>query len=176
MEKSKIRKQILAKRLGYVASQDEQAKLEEYFCQNLKLNTYDSIAGYWPINGEVNILPFLRKLRVTNNVCLPKTSSGQLKLSFHPFTESELKEGPYGIMEPTNTKICLPDILLAPCVAATATGERLGYGGGYYDYTLRQLRQAGHKFLAVGIVYKFQVLTELPVGNHDEKLDLIVAL
>ncbi|XVJ71263.1 MAG: 5-formyltetrahydrofolate cyclo-ligase [Rhizobacter sp.] len=29
--------------------------------------------------------------------------------------------------------VCIPDVLLVPCVGYTANGHRLGYGGGYFD-------------------------------------------
>ena len=59
----------------------------------------------------------------------------------------------WGIAEPKADKPVLePDIVLVPLLAFDATGWRLGYGGGYYDRTLRGLR-ARKSIVAIGLAY-----------------------
>ena len=61
-----------------------------------------------------------------------------------------------------------------PMLAFDRPGNRLGHGGGYYDTTLRALREK-KKITAVGVAYAQQaVLFSLPVEDHDEKLDWII--
>ena len=67
----------------------------------------------------------------------------------------------------------MPDIVLAPLLAFDDAGRRLGYGGGYYDRTLRALRERG-PILAVGVGYEAQLVETVPSGDDDEKLDWIV--
>jgi 5-formyltetrahydrofolate cyclo-ligase len=52
-------------------------------------------------------------------------------------------------------------------------GYRLGYGGGFYDRTLRQLR-ARKSIEAIGIAYATQEIPKVPHGEHDEPLDWIL--
>ena len=51
--------------------------------------------------------------------------------------------------------------------------HRLGYGAGFYDRTLAALRTAG-PVAAVGIAYGAQQVDAVPIGDHDERLDLIL--
>ena len=51
--------------------------------------------------------------------------------------------------------------------------QALGYGGGFYDLTLRQLR-AARPIIAVGVAYQAQRVDKVPSGDHDERLDWIV--
>ena len=71
-----------------------------------------------------------------------------------------------------NWPLVLPDILLVPLLGFDKQGYRLGYGGGFYDRTLRSLRQR-ESVLAVGIAYAGQEMT-LPHDENDERLDWIV--
>ena len=63
-----------------------------------------------------------------------------------------------------------PDFLFVPLLAFTARGQRLGYGGGFYDRTLNQLRAKGEVF-ACGVAYAGQEVSVLPTDDHDERLD-----
>ena len=67
----------------------------------------------------------------------------------------------------------LPDVLLVPMLAFDAQGYRLGYGGGFYDRTLEKLR-ALKPVVAIGVAYAAQEVTEVPHGDHDQPLDLIM--
>jgi 5-formyltetrahydrofolate cyclo-ligase len=60
-----------------------------------------------------------------------------------------------------------------PLLAFTRRGDRLGYGGGFYDRSLAQLR-ARRATLAIGFAFAGQEVDELPLEPTDEPLDMIV--
>ena len=70
-------------------------------------------------------------------------------------------------------KSITPQLIFVPLLAFTANGERLGYGGGYYDRTLASLRQKNEVF-ACGVAYAGQEVESLPTDAHDAKLDGIL--
>jgi 5-formyltetrahydrofolate cyclo-ligase len=63
--------------------------------------------------------------------------------------------------------------LIVPLVAFSRSGGRLGYGGGFYDRTLEQLR-ANKPTLAIGFAYAAQELADIPLEPTDQPLDRIV--
>ena len=80
----------------------------------------------------------------------------------------------WGIAEPKADKPALePDIVLVPLLAFDAAGRRLGYGGGYYDRTLRGLR-ARKPIVAVGLAYDAQRIDAVPHLDYDERLDWVL--
>lgn len=86
----------------------------------------------------------------------------------------ELKPGAFGILEPPKELLRPVDIaeielILVPGVAFDLHGNRIGYGGGYYDAFLRQSRA-----IKIGLAYEFQIVDELPTTDGDEKVDLVV--
>lgn len=63
----------------------------------------------------------------------------------------------------------VPDVVLVPCVGYTASGLRLGYGGGYFDRWL-----AAHPHAtAIGVAWSGS-LVELAAEPHDQLLPVIV--
>ena len=60
-----------------------------------------------------------------------------------------------------------------PLAGFDRAGNRLGYGGGFYDRTLAQLRASGPT-LAIGFAYGVQEIRTIPVEVTDAPLDLIV--
>jgi 5-formyltetrahydrofolate cyclo-ligase len=63
------------------------------------------------------------------------------------------------------------DLAILPGVAFDLRGYRLGYGGGYFDRFLDSLRPDCPK---IALAYDFQVVTQLPVEEHDTKVDIII--
>jgi 5-formyltetrahydrofolate cyclo-ligase len=76
-------------------------------------------------------------------------------------------------MPPEAAAEIFPDVVLVPMLAFDKQGYRLGYGGGFYDRTLRQLR-ARKSIEAIGIAYAAQEIPKVPHGEHDEPLDWIL--
>jgi 5-formyltetrahydrofolate cyclo-ligase len=63
------------------------------------------------------------------------------------------------------------DVVLVPALVVTPTGDRLGYGAGFYDATLPDLRPPAR---AVIVAFSFQLVGELPVLEHDVRCDGVV--
>ena len=87
-------------------------------------------------------------------------------------------EGPMGLREPDPDRsepidLGEVDVMLVPALAFDRSGIRLGYGAGYYDRALAELRRHG-RATVIGLAYDEQVVDELPREAHDQPVDLIV--
>jgi 5-formyltetrahydrofolate cyclo-ligase len=135
------------------------------------------ISSYFPMGKEIDPSPIVEKLWSEGiKVCLPKIQNGERGLAFAEWNrDSKLVSSTFGTSEPDETAVALePDILIVPLLAFDQTGNRMGYGQGHYDETLRKLR-AKKDVLAVGLAYAEQaVLLALPTEPHDQKLDIVV--
>ncbi len=83
-----------------------------------------------------------------------------------------LMAGKFGILEPSPEAIAIApetaDLILVPAVACDRQGNRLGYGGGYYDRFLSQPHLA--KIPTIGIVFEFAQVKALPREPWDRQL------
>ena len=70
-------------------------------------------------------------------------------------------------------KKIIPDLIMVPLVAFDNHLNRIGYGKGYYDRSLKRISKIKKNAIFLGIAYSFQKCTRIPVNNHDFKLDYI---
>lgn len=129
-----------------------------------------AVAGFWPIEGEIDIRPLLEALhRRGHAVLLPETPARGNPLIFRHWAPGmAMVTERFGTMRPTGG-IIAPDWLLVPLLAFDRAGRRLGYGGGYYDRTLAELPRA----VAIGCGWAAQEVAEVPAGPLDVKLHAI---
>ena len=110
-------------------------------------------------------------------VLLPKVDRENKMLRLYEIKDiSELFPGYMGIPEPslTNELMASPedvDLVIIPGVAYDYTGNRLGYGAGYYD---RLLSETKKKLLVVAPAFEEQIVDMIPAEEHDVKVDIIV--
>lgn len=123
-------------------------------------------------------------LRQGKQLYLPKTyaETGQMCF-FHVEELGELQKGYQGIYEPEETvqaeRMFGDDstynkddvMMIMPGVAFDGRGNRIGYGGGYYD---RYLARYGEKIMCVLAAFEEQELTEIPVEKWDVRPARIV--
>ena len=133
------------------------------------------IAGYYPSNYEVDILNFLYKAAKKKfRIALPVIKSSN-KMSFKSWVYKEpLYVNKFGILEPKNSKKrIIPDLIMVPLVAFDNHLNRIGYGKGYYDRSLRKIKKINKNAISLGIAYSFQKCTQIPVNDSDFKLDYV---
>lgn len=134
------------------------------------------IGGYWPLTGELDIRPLLNACHdAGHKLSLPTTPRKGYPLTFRHWKPSHiLKAGPYNTREPfPEQPEVLPSLILVPLLAFTQHGQRLGYGGGFYDRTLAALKSKQDVF-ACGVAYAAQEAASLPVDQYDHPLDGIL--
>jgi 5-formyltetrahydrofolate cyclo-ligase len=85
---------------------------------------------------------------------MPVIEGPGLPLVFRVWASGEATvAGRWDIPQPPDHAVeVVPDVLLVPLMAFDRSGARLGYGGGFYDRTLRRLR-AEPRAVAVGVGY-----------------------
>lgn len=90
--------------------------------------------------------------------------------------ENGIQYGAYNIREPKPN--CSPeinikdiDVVIVPAVAYDINGFRLGYGGGFYDRFLENIREDA---VTIGVAFDLQIFNEVPKEPHDAQLDYII--
>jgi 5-formyltetrahydrofolate cyclo-ligase len=135
-----------------------------------------SVGGYWPLGSELDVRPALLHFKQAGHaVALPVSGPRGTALVFRDWDPAlPMAAGRYGIQEPDASRpVIQPAVLLVPLLAFDRSGQRLGYGAGYYDRTLDALRALG-PVVAVGVAFAAQEVAAVPCGPHDERLDWIV--
>ncbi len=134
------------------------------------------VSGYYPMEGEIWPLPLMAALKAKgHSLALPVMQGKAEPLVFRAWTPGDpLIPGVWGIRQPAPDKPeVLPDIVLVPLLAFDARGYRLGYGGGFYDRTLRALRSV-KSVLAVGLALDELEVDVVPHLDYDERLDWVL--
>jgi 5-formyltetrahydrofolate cyclo-ligase len=141
---------------------------------NITLQTHPVIAGYFPHNGETDILPLLTVLRHQGfTTALPAVTFPNMPLTFHLYEkQTKLIRGSFGIFRPeSSSPTLIPNIILCPALAIDFKGNRLGQGGGFYDRTFAALPNA----LRIGIVYPGQFTDQpLPTDHNDVPMNAAI--
>lgn len=145
--------------------------------QGFQLPPGGIVSGYWPLQDELDPRPCMDRLAALGHpLALPRVQGRGRPLAFHSWRPGDpLLAGPFGVMEPSSeAPVVRPRILLVPLLAFDRQGRRLGYGAGYYDMVLRDLRARDPAPIAIGIAFAAQEVDEVPTGPRDEVLDAVV--
>lgn len=136
----------------------------------------ETVSAYFPLTAEPSTLPLLESLASAGiKTALPVTGRLGTPLVFRLWRPGEpTRTGKMAIREPLpEAPEAAPDLLFVPLAAFDRTGQRIGYGAGFYDRTLAALR-AQKPIWAVGVAYAAQEIPEVPHEAHDERLDYVL--
>jgi 5-formyltetrahydrofolate cyclo-ligase len=149
-----------------------------HFADHPYLTYAASFAGYYAIRGELDVLPiFNRMARFGKRMALPFIDIPQQPLLFREWQPGiALDEATHGTKQPKPEQAAfIPEVILVPLLAFDSSGHRLGYGGGYYDRTMEQLRNRQEKApLFIGVAFVAQEIDHVPAEENDQKLDGIL--
>jgi 5-formyltetrahydrofolate cyclo-ligase len=145
----------------------------------------ESILMYVSFRSEVDTRGYLQDIIASGKkLVLPVVNSRQKVLKLYEIKDmSELVPGYMGIPEPEireNRRVTLNEIevVIIPGSGFDRKGNRLGYGGGYYDrllsYESKQLAKVEHHIPTVALAFEEQISTDIPAEPHDIKVDMIV--
>ena len=175
MDKKELRAKIRQQKRAMTEEQIVQAsaRLGELFVQSKQYQQAKTIYGYLPYNQEVRTVPMLEQaLKDGKKVAVPKCYGDEMRFIY--MEDLSLVESGYaGIPEPVADEPVADDktaLVLMPGMAFTKNGDRMGYGGGFYD-----------KFLAaepdhptVALCYDFQMVESLPTEEYDIPVDCVL--
>ncbi|MCH9753912.1 MAG: 5-formyltetrahydrofolate cyclo-ligase [Alphaproteobacteria bacterium] len=175
-EKSLLRSIYKRDRQNLSLSYKKQSEETIYarFLAYLQSNKPKSVIGfYYPTRDELNTIPLLEKLEHNGTTCLlPKISPKTSKMEFYEWTSnSKMKKNTSFIfLEPCSNRKKTPNIIITPLLTCDITGNRLGYGKGFYD----QYISSHNNMIKIGFCYEELLSKEvLPSENHDQKIDII---
>lgn len=130
-----------------------------------------NIMIFYPLKYEVNLLELLND--TTKQFFLPKMNGETLSIC--EFNKNiELKKEKFNILEPEKTcdeQIKNLDIVFLPALATDKSGNRLGYGKGFYD---RFLKDLNIKTIKVIPIYEKLMRDKIPTDKNDVKTDYII--
>ena len=147
------------------------ADLTRHFLTHFTLPEASIVSGFWPMGDEIDIRPLLTALAERGHtIGLPVTGKRGAPLIFRRWHPGDaLLPGRFGTSHPDGPEVT-PAILLMPLLGFDRTGNRLGYGGGFYDRSLAQLPGT----LRIGCAFAAQEMPLVPTGPFDQKLNAIV--
>jgi len=128
-----------------------------------------NIMIYYPLENEINVLGLLDF--PDKNFFLPRMNDKNLECC--PYKKGDiLKCLKYNIQEPITQCIECPilDLIIVPALAIDANGNRLGYGGGFYDRFLKKIKTTTLTPIAKDLIFD-----EIPTEEFDVQIDLIIS-
>jgi 5-formyltetrahydrofolate cyclo-ligase len=131
------------------------------------------VGGYWPFRGEFDPRLLMRQLRDSGSrLALPVVVRKNTPLQFLEWWPgAPTVKAALSLPVPDGTEVLAPQVLLIPPVGFDAHGYRLGYGGGYFDRTLAEMRPQP---LKIGVGFEISRLPTIHPQAHDVAMDFIV--
>lgn len=179
-EKKEIRTRILAARDAL--SKEERSKKSRIIIDKVMRHTSyqdsDILLAYIDFRGEVMTKALLEDAwRLGKAVYVPRVEKRQMEF-YQIYSLSDLADGRWGIKEPR--KGCAPlEVLrgrkprilaVVPGVAFDRRGNRIGYGGGYYDRYFAKYPD----IFRIALSYSMQIVPEIEAEKTDVTMDLII--
>ena len=174
--KEDLRKSLISLRKSL--SENKKIEASRRACEKIALLGLDSpdcnILLYHPFRSEMDPLYLMDHLK--GRFYLPKISYADKSMEFYPYKKGDaLEEHSLGMKEVRGDGSALAvkenDIIIIPSVALDLEGNRLGYGGGFYDRYLE--RHTG--LIKIAINYDDLIQKKaLPVEEHDILMDYVI--
>lgn len=171
MEKDRIRREMKRLRNNLYSSEIE--TLSDIILEKLMqidLSGFDKVFIYNSFGGEVDTNKAIKwLLEEGKSIYLPRVE-GDVMQSVKITTQTSFNKSPFGILEPEGMASKIDKfVAIMPCLAVDKYGNRIGYGGGYYDKFLKSKSS-----LKIVLCYDFQIIDEIVSNEHDIKVDYIV--
>jgi 5-formyltetrahydrofolate cyclo-ligase len=136
-----------------------------------------AVALFWPMldRNEIDVRPLDGASRDRGKVVAYPCLRDDSEMALLVAAPSELEERGHGFAEPPDTappvEISAELLVIVPALAVDPSGQRVGYGRGFYD---RLLARIAPPAFALAIAYDFDLVAEVPVTEGDYPVDMVV--
>lgn len=175
MNKRQLRKIIIT--LRNELSTEDRVLMNKKILNNIKNNNLykeaKSIFCFIGFGSEVDTTVIIKDaLEKGKKVYVPKIENKKMKI-INIKSLDNLKSGVFGILEPESGEELIGscDLILVPGVAFTIEGDRLGYGGGYYD---KYIHSQGDNIKTMAIAYSIQIVNHINTEEFDKKINYLL--
>ena len=187
MDKKELRKEILACR-NVLSPQERKEKSAQIANKVIALEEFqksDKVLLYDAIRSEVETSEIYRVAqRLGKDVYYPKVLGAEMEFYLADET-TDFETGAFKIREPKpeSTVAFVPKLedkifVLFPGAVFDEEGNRIGYGGGYYDKYLQRLMEeaSSANVCKVAVAYECQMVETGRIQNesHDIQVDCVV--
>ena len=178
MEKSELRKIYKAKRKEFSATQIDKLSLLilKQLIHSGLLRNVQNVHIFISSSAlkEVNTQPIIEHLWANNKTTfVPKVKGGELITCLYN-KETILEKSNWGILEPKNPKIISEsniNLVITPLLTCDSNGNRVGYGGGFYD---KLFSKCSNDIKKVGINFFEPTSYSFPLFKTDSPLDYLI--
>ncbi|MDP6575827.1 MAG: 5-formyltetrahydrofolate cyclo-ligase [Candidatus Peribacteraceae bacterium] len=176
--KSKLRDSI-SERLSRMSDRDRGEESGSICKRLLEMIPEDSsVCVYSALRTEPDLNKFIRALWDRGDRVFYPFFEGD-HFNFREANDfSELRPGKLKILEPPSSSPKADpqeiDFVIVPARAFDREMNRLGRGNGGYDYWIKKQRKVNLKTKMIGVAFECQIVNEVPVDVHDEKIDEVV--
>lgn len=176
--KSTLRQEV-GKRLASVSA-DEIRRRSLLACGHLveRYPNPESVMAYLALPDEADPAGAIAMWRARGvRVAVPRVDweSKAMSAALLPDERGQLVETRHGLREPgpdaEELAIDRIGLMIVPGLAFTASGARLGRGGGFYD---RFLPRLSGSTTTVGLVLSCQIVDQIPVEPHDRGVEAVI--
>ncbi|GIX47729.1 MAG: 5-formyltetrahydrofolate cyclo-ligase [Candidatus Tectimicrobiota bacterium] len=176
--KARLRRCLLARRARLTPAEIEakSAAIAAHLGALPAFRASHTLMVYLSLPQEVQTQPLIALARQQGKrLVVPVVREQALLAVPLPGDPAALQRGPYGILEPRDTRHVVPpsaiEGVLVPGVAFDPCGGRLGFGKGYYDRFLKQLAPAAW---TCGLAFHCQLVPQVPMGPADVRVHYVV--
>lgn len=172
MDKSFFRKEVKLKRKAQIEIKKElDASIYNKVISLEQYKTSDSIFIYLDYNYEVDTRNIIENaIKHNKKVYLPRIENKEM-ITVPIYDLNNLVKSNFNILEPIGNEEKIKDntLIIMPGVAFSEKGERIGYGGGFYDRFLNNKNN-----IRIALAYECQIYKDLPTEEHDIKVPIII--
>lgn len=181
MEKEQVRIKMSALR-DAINEQQRTKKSKRAFAYLTGLSVVcecEDFLMFFSTKSEIDTMPLLTwALEQKKKVYAPKIEGKHMNF-YEVCSTNDLVPGAFGILEPSgiDTGIYKPEeakkrkvCVLLPGLAFDLSGNRLGYGAGYYDRYMPRIDA-----VAVGFCFDEQIIDRVPIAKYDYPVDYLVS-
>ena len=172
-DKRQIRRNVRAEiaKLSTDEKSTLSAQIRSTLLHSQEVGNASVVALFISLADEPQTDALIAELSKTKRVVAPRIEGDEM--DFYEISEG-VAQGAFGILEPLSATPVEPseiDVMVAPGVAFTRNGERLGRGKGFYD---KYLSRKGFRAYTIGICYPCQVVDSLPTEPHDKVMEEVI--